>query len=86
MELLAVGPGAVPNTLVGFWEPIPHSGLPCPALIKGGAYSSCNLICHGLLISMGGLSLSEQKLRKGLGAGGRERTGGRRGNYSLDMK
>lgn len=29
---LIVGQEAVPNALAHFWKPIPHSGLPCPAL------------------------------------------------------
>ena len=32
---LAVVAGTVANALTGFGEPIPHAGLPCPALIKG---------------------------------------------------
>jgi len=33
--------------------------------MRGGAYSYCNLICHGLLISLGGLPFSEGKQRSG---------------------
>ena len=29
--VLTMGAGAVPNALTGFWEPILHTGLPCPA-------------------------------------------------------
>lgn len=35
MGLLGMGAGLVPGTLLGFWEPIPHVVLPCPALIWG---------------------------------------------------
>ena len=35
VELLTMGSDAVPNALAGFGEPIPHTGLPCPALIQG---------------------------------------------------
>ena len=37
--LLTMGAEAVPNTLTGSWEPIPHAELPCPALIQGGMFS-----------------------------------------------
>ena len=33
--LLTVGAGAAPDALAGTWEPLPHTGLPCPALIQG---------------------------------------------------
>lgn len=33
------GAGAVPNNLTGSWEPIPHTGLTCPALIQGAVLS-----------------------------------------------
>ena len=32
VELLAAGAGPVPKVLAGFWEPIPHTRLPCSAL------------------------------------------------------
>ena len=34
MGLLTVGTGVGSNTLTGFWEPIPHTGLPYQALMQ----------------------------------------------------
>ena len=34
-----MGAGAVSVTLTGSWEPIPHTELPCEALIQGEVLS-----------------------------------------------
>lgn len=36
---LTVEVGAVPSALAGFWEPLPHTGVPCPASIQEEALS-----------------------------------------------
>ena len=42
--LLAVGVEPVPNALAGLQEPIPHNGLPCPALTEGEELSSTSTL------------------------------------------
>lgn len=36
--ILAVEAGLVPNTMAGFWEPVPNAALPCP-ILKGEVLS-----------------------------------------------
>ena len=56
VELPTLGAGAVSDSLNSIWDPIPHTGFPCPALIQGEiSRLTSPLICHVLLISMGGL-------------------------------
>jgi hypothetical protein len=56
--------------------------------IRGGEQSYCNLICHGPVIPMGGLLISEEK--QGRSGWGGERRGRKRetgeGNYSQGVK
>lgn len=67
----------VSNTWVGFWKPIPRTGLPLPALIQREELSPyLNLICHALLTPMEDLPVSEQKQEERIQGG--QKGGGRR--------
>lgn len=55
------------NTVAGSLRSYSSHWIALPNLnTRGSAYSYGNLLCHVLLIPMGGLSLFEQKQRSGL--------------------
>lgn len=37
--LLTLGPGIVSDSFTDFWNPIPHTGSPCPALIQSKMFN-----------------------------------------------
>ena len=39
MGFLTVGAGAVSDSFIDFWDPVPHTELPCPALREVEALS-----------------------------------------------
>lgn len=55
-----VGAGSVIYSFAGIWDPSPHVGLLCRALIQGGyiVILQFDMPCS-LLIFMGGLTISE---------------------------
>lgn len=46
-----MGAGAVPNSLDGFWELVPHTEMPCPAFTQGEELSPSSpcYVMHAIL-------------------------------------
>lgn len=91
VELLAVGSGPVPATWAGFWEPIPHAGVPSPTLMQGKKLGQpcLNLMCHSLLMPMGGLQRAGGGVDgcdRGEVKGGNRRRGRRGTEVSIQYK